>query len=164
MDAFLQDTNSWVLLSFIIFAAIAYFKGKGIIASLLDSKIDGIRKDIEAAEAMRVEAQELLAQYQRKNREAEKQALEIVEDAKKRVVEMKKEAEANIKEDMKRREVQLEQRLSMMEERAIADIQEHASRLTLAATKEIISSAMSQKENDRLNKEVLEELSSQTLH
>lgn len=164
MMEFLQDSNSWVLISFIIFATLAYMKGKGIVTSLLDKKIEGIRKDIEAAEAMRVEAQELLAQYQRKNREAENQAAEIVENAEKRVAEMKKEAEARIKDDMKRREEQLEQRLTMMEERAIADIQEHASRLTLAATKEIISSAMSQKENDRLNKEVLEELSSQTLH
>ena len=161
---FFQDTNNWVLISFIIFAVLVYVKGKGIIISLLDKKIEGIKKDIEAAENMRVEAQELLAQYQRKNREAEKQAEEIIETAKSRVADMKKEAQKQIKEDMKRREEQLEKRLVMMEERAIADIQQHASLLTLAATKEIIAGAMSQKENDRLNKEVIAELSSQTLH
>ncbi len=160
----LQDSNVWVALSFVIFAALAFFKGRGIVLSLLDQKIDAIRKDIEAAENMRVEAQELLAQYQRKNREAEKQAEKIIEHAKERVVEMKKEAQSRIKDDMKRREEQLEQRLIMMEERAISEIQNHASRLTVAATREIISNAMSQKENERLNKEVLKEISSQTLH
>ena len=164
MMEFLQDTNSWVLISFLIFAILAYVKGKGVITAILDEKIEQIEKDIKAAETMRVEAQELLAQYQRKNREAEKQAIEIVETAKDRVAEMKKEAQKRIKDDMKRREEQLEDRLALMEEKAMADIQQHASNLTLAATREIIANAMSQKENDRLNSEVLKELSSQTLH
>lgn len=161
---FLQDTNSWVLISFIIFMALLILKGGKVISSILDMKIVTIQKEIESAEAMRVEAQELLAQYQRKNREAEKQTEEIITSAKKRVDAMKKEAQADIKQDMQRREQLLEQRIKMMEERAITDIQNHASHLTLAATKEIIMSSMSQKENDRLNKEVLSELSSQTLH
>ena len=160
----LQDSNVWILISFIFFAALVYFKGGSLVTGMLDQKIESIKKDIDAAESMRTEAQEMLAQYQRKHREAEKQAEDIIKNAETRVAEMKKEAQKQIKEDMKRREDQLKQRLAMMEENAIADIQKHASRLTLAATKEIISSSMSQKENDRLNKEVLKEISSQTLH
>ena len=160
MMDFLQDAQSWVFLSFILFAFLAYTKGKGVVAALLDKKIDVIRKEIEAAENMRVEAQELLAQYQRKNREAEKQAAEIIDAAKQRVTEIKKEAQKQLQEDMKRREEQLAQRIVLMEEKALADIQEHAAMLTLAATKEIIHGAMSQKENERLNKDVLQELSS----
>ena len=63
---FLQDTNVWVLLSFILFMALAYYKGKDIILGGLDAKIETIRQEIVTAENMRVEAQELLAQYQRK--------------------------------------------------------------------------------------------------
>lgn len=160
----LQDSNVWILISFAILAGFAFIKGRHVILAALDQKIEQIEKEIKAAETMRIEAQELLAQYQRKNREAEKQALEIVESAKVRVEEMKKEAQKRIKEDMSRREEQLKERLVLMEEKAIADISQHTSDLTLAAAREIIASSMSQKENDRLNSEVLKELSSQTLH
>ena len=76
MMEFLSDTGSWVLISFLIFAFLAYTKGKAAFLNMLDSRIEAIKNEIETAESLRVEAQELLAQYQRKQRDAAKEAEE----------------------------------------------------------------------------------------
>ena len=68
--AFFSESTNWVLISFVIFA-IGFWKfGLKLLLGKLDGRIEDIRKEIETAESLRVEAQELLAQYQRKQRDA----------------------------------------------------------------------------------------------
>jgi len=76
-----HSTTAWVAISFFIFIAIAYKLGRSSILNGLDSRIDEVKGEIETAERLRVEAQELLAQYQRKQRDAEKEAGEIIDRA-----------------------------------------------------------------------------------
>lgn len=163
MLAFLSDTNFWFLLSFIGFVALAFYAGRKSVSSMLDSKIESIRKEVWQAESMRVEAQELLAQYQRKYKDAEKEAEEIIARAHKTADDLEKQTEINLKQDMERREKQLQERLALMQDKAITEIRNHAADLTLKATTEIVSKAMTQKQNSKLNGEVIEELSSQAL-
>ena len=66
---FFQDTHSWVLVSFILFVTVAFRFGKDKFLAILDGRIEAIRNDIKTAELLRIEAQELLAQYQRKQRD-----------------------------------------------------------------------------------------------
>ena len=68
----LHDASLWLLLSFIIFAGVVFKFGKGALLKMLDDRITGIREEIETAENLRVEAKEMLAQYQRKHKDATK--------------------------------------------------------------------------------------------
>jgi F-type H+-transporting ATPase subunit b len=54
-------------------------KVPGMIASALDKRADKIRNELEEARKLREEAQALLAEYQKKRKEAEKEAADIVE-------------------------------------------------------------------------------------
>jgi len=95
---FIQDPTAWLAISFVIFMVILVKKGKGAFLSLLDSRIENIRTEIETAENLRVEAQELLAQYQRKHRDAVKESEQILADAEKRAADMIKSADEELKE------------------------------------------------------------------
>ena len=64
----LQDSNIWFLFSFIIFIFILVKFGGPFIVDALDARIAEIKKDLKESESLRVEAQEMLAQYQRKQR------------------------------------------------------------------------------------------------
>ncbi|MEL7029813.1 MAG: hypothetical protein AAGL49_11535, partial [Pseudomonadota bacterium] len=57
----------------------AYLKVPGAIANALDKRSKAIADELDEARRLREEAQELLAHYQRKQREAETEAQEIVE-------------------------------------------------------------------------------------
>lgn len=150
MMALLQDTHIWVLISFLLFAAIALRFGKSKFLAMLDGKIEAIRDDIKTAESLRIEAQELLAQYQRKQRDAAKEAETIVSNARKAAEMIRKDAEQELQDVMARKEAQLGERLARMEETAKAEIQAYAAELAVKATQEIIASRLDQAANDRL--------------
>lgn len=147
---FFQDTHSWVLISFLLFAVIAFRLGKGKFLAMLDRKIETIRDDIKTAETLRIEAQELLAQYQRKQRDAAREAEHIVATAKAAAANIRKEAEIDLNDMIARKEAQLAERLKRMEEAAKAEIQSYAAELAVKATAEIIASRLDQAANDRL--------------
>ena len=112
-------------------------------------------------EGMNIEAQELLAQYQRKQKDAAKEAEEIVIKAKEHADGLVKQAKKDIKDTAQRREQQLQERLKRMEESAIQEIQAHAAALAVKATREIIADKMDDATNDKLVDDSIKELAGQ---
>lgn len=150
MMTLLEDSHIWLIFSFLIFCFILVKYGKKALMGVLDSRIDEIKKELEVSENLRVEAQELLAQYQRKQRDAEKEAEQIIAKAEHNVLQIRKKAEEDLAETLKRREQQLKERLQQMEENAIQDIREHAANLAVEATAQIIIEKLGKKESDKL--------------
>lgn len=153
-----HGTSNWIVLSFLLFVFVAYKLGRKSILGGLDARIAEVKNEIETAERLRVEAQELLAQYQRKQRDAEKEAKDIVKRAQKQAEHMAKASEAELEETMTRRETQLTQRLKRLEENAIAEIQSHAADIAVAATTEVIAQTLNAKTNAELNEKTIASL------
>lgn len=150
----------WFFVSFFIFLAIAVKAGKGAIIKALDGRIEDIRKSIEDAENLRVEAQELLAQYQRKHKDAVKDAEAIVKNAEAQAADIRAKAEAELDEQLARREKQLQDRLKRMENAATEEIRQYAANLALNATAEIIANQLDKKTNEKLIDESIKEIGS----
>ncbi|MCK5284355.1 MAG: hypothetical protein KAJ86_02070 [Alphaproteobacteria bacterium] len=150
MMDFLGNTTSWILFSFIIFVIVIWRFGKQAFLNMLDSRIESIRKEIKTSENLHVEAQELLAQYQRKHRDAVKDAEEIIANAKKQAAKIRKKAEQDSHEIMLRREKQLKERLERMELSAMVKIQKYTADLAIQATTEVIVKNLDKKANEKL--------------
>ena len=155
------DTGIWVAISFALFALVAFKLGRKSVVGKLDGKIQEIKDEIENAERIRVEAQELLAQYQRKQQDAEKEAQEMVKNAKVQAKAIKKTMQSELKEIMARREVQLADRMKRLEENAIAQIQNKAADVAMAATTEMIMAAMDDKTKKALTESSVDVISKQ---
>lgn len=145
LDLLAHDTNIWVAISFALFVFVAFKLGRKSIIDGLDNKIEAIRTEIQTAESLRMEAQELLAQYQRKQRDAEKEAAQILANAKEHARRIQEAAEVELVDAMSRREAQLSDRLKRIEQNAMAEIQGHAAELAVAATTEIIARTLDEK-------------------
>lgn len=158
MQDLLLDTNFWFVLSFIIFALIIVKFGFPALNRMLDQRIAQIKNDLEEAENLRVEAQEMLAQYQRKHRDAVKESEEIIEKAKKSAEKFRANAEAELKQTIERREQQLADRLKRMEENAISEIQTHAAQLAIETAKRIIADNLDKKVDATLINSSIENL------
>lgn len=150
MEQLIQDTNIWVLVSFLLFAVIILRLGKGAFLGKLDGRIAEIRADIETAEKLRAEAQELLSNYQVKKRDAAEEAQQIIAKAKLTAEDINKQAKLDLEEMLSRKEAQLAERLKRMEEAAKAEIQAHAAELAIKATAEIIAASLDAESNSRL--------------
>jgi F-type H+-transporting ATPase subunit b len=140
-----HNTTLWVAFAFAIFLVIfAKFAVKPIL-SALDKKIAEIKTDIETADRLKHEAAALLADFQKKQQEAQASAAQIIEQAKASAAGVQKAAEKELAETMARRESQLADRLKRMEDKAIADIQNHAAELAMQATREIVAKTLDDK-------------------
>lgn len=147
---FLYDTNVWYAVSFAMFAVIIWKYGKPAFLNYIDGRIASIREEIETAESLRTEAHELLAQYQRKHRDAVQEAEDIIQNAKDHAKEIKAQAKADIEETIARREKQLEERIARMEASAVEEIKTHTANLAIEATAEIIADKLDKKANQAL--------------
>ena len=147
---FFNDAHSWVLISFVLFAALGLKLGLGKFFAMLDGKIAAIRDDIQTAAKLRAEAEELLAKYQQKQADAAREAQQIVSTARASADMIHRDAETDLTALIARKEVQLAERLKRMEETAKAEIQAYAAELAVKATTEIITSKLDQAANDRL--------------
>lgn len=133
----------WVLLAFLI--VIGIFARAGLhtmIASGLDKRARNIADEINEARKMREEAQELLAAYQRRQREAEEEAAAIIEQAKKDAKRMTEEARDKINEQLARRAKAAEEKIARAEAQALSEVRGQTADLAVAAAREIIRERM----------------------
>ena len=158
MSEFFSDTHNWVLLSFLIFVGLAYKMGRGSVTSALDSHSETPRKDVEEAENRRVEAQELLSEYQRMKRETASDAEDVIKTAEEHAQKIREKASKELDAELARREEQLKERLSLMEAQAIEEMRAYAADLAIKATREIIVDNIDSKKAKSLNDQAISDV------
>ena len=96
---FLATAEFWVAVSFVGFVGVViYFKAPAMIAKALDERAERIKAELDEAQRLREEAQALLAEYQRKRRDAETEAEEIITLAREEADRYSKETRATLDE------------------------------------------------------------------
>jgi F-type H+-transporting ATPase subunit b len=161
MDAinhFFANPTNWVVISFILFVFMFMKFAYGKVVAILDDRIADIEQELNSVETLRIEAQELLAQYQRKHRDAMKEADEILAKAKNQAENIRKTAEADLEATKQRREKQLEERLERIERDAVNDVKAYATQISLQAAETLIRTKMDKKSSKALLDESLEKI------
>ena len=136
------DTGFWVLLSTLGFAVLAYVKGRGPLLSILDARTARIKHELDEAERLRNEAQDLLAETQRQHREALQTAQRIIENAKESAERIQADADRKMDEHQKRREEQLLERIARAENAAVSELRRQAADLAAKAAEQLLRDAM----------------------
>jgi F-type H+-transporting ATPase subunit b len=129
----------WVAVAFFIFVGLMiYMKVPGMVTKALDDRADAIRKDLDAARKLREEAQDLLADYQAKQRQAEAEAQRIIEDARREAEAMKAEGDRTLQESLARRTRIAEEKIARAEAQAVAEVRAIAVEAATAAAERIV--------------------------
>lgn len=156
--AFYSDPTFWVLVGFIMLVA---FAGKTIyrVATLaLDDRAESIRNQIDEARKLREDAQELLASYQRKQREAAEEAEAITSGAKAEAERLAAKAAADLEASLKRREQQAMDRIARAEAEAVEEVRTLAADLAVDAAGKLLAEQVSGKKGDALVNAAIKEL------
>jgi F-type H+-transporting ATPase subunit b len=154
----LASATTWVAVAFIIFMAMVAYWGLRPILKGLDGRADRIRKEIREAEQLREEAQQQLADYKRRQREAQSEAEGIIEHAKAEAKRMREQAEKDIAAQLERRERQTLDKIQQAEQQAIRDLRERAVDIATAATAELLKENISEKKASDLVDGAIKEL------
>ncbi|HCY99302.1 MAG: ATP F0F1 synthase subunit B [Rhodobacterales bacterium RIFCSPHIGHO2_02_FULL_62_130] len=136
----LHNTNFVVLLAFIVFVGILLKAGApGKIAGLLDARAVKIKADLDEARALRDEAKELLASYERKQQEVQEQSARIVANAKEEAEAAAAQAKADLKVTIARRLAAADDQLSSAQASAIRQVREQAISVAVAVAGEVLA-------------------------
>jgi F-type H+-transporting ATPase subunit b len=136
-----QHAEFWVMIAFVIFLAIAvYYKVPGLITSGLDARAEAIRKELDEARRLREEAQHLLADYQRKSREAEEEAKIIVDQAKNEAEAIAAETRKSLAEQVARSTKVAADKIARAEAQAVSEVRAAAVDAAVGAAENILKS------------------------
>jgi len=156
-----MDATFWAFVSLILFLAVlVYVKVPSIVAKALDARADRIRKELEDARALREEAQQLLAEYQRKRHEAEKEAADLVAAAQREAEHIVADAKAKTEEYVARRTKLAEQKIAQAERDAIAEVRARAVDVAVAAAGKILGDTVDGKVGKTLFEQSLAQIKS----
>jgi F-type H+-transporting ATPase subunit b len=140
---FLSTPEFWVAMSFVGFVLlIVYFKIPGKAGELLDKRAEKIRDELDEARRLREEAQAMLADFERKQRDAEKEAASIITLAKQEAETLANETREKLKDTLERRTKMAEDKIARAEEQAINEVRSVAVNVAIAAAEQIIESKM----------------------
>jgi len=149
----------WVAVAFFGFVGLlVYYKVPALITKALDERADAIRRELDEARRLREEAQQLLADYQRKSREAEDEANAIIEQARREAEALASETRKSLKEGLERRTRLAEEKIARAEVQALSEVRAAAVDSAIAAAQRIIKSKVTPEVNARLVDQNVNEL------
>ncbi len=139
MEALFADSTFWVLVALVLFGSLLVYLGvPGLVTDALDERTTRIGRELEEARQLRDDAQELLAEYQRKQKDAEKEAADIIERAEKEAERLQRETDAAIAAQLERRTRLAEQKIAQAEARAMAEVRSIAADVAIGAARRVL--------------------------
>jgi F-type H+-transporting ATPase subunit b len=134
-----RTAEFWVAVSFVAFLIVLlYYKVPAMLAKALDDRAAAIRSELDEARRLREEAQALLADYQRKHRNAGQEAEAIVEQARREAEAFATETRQSLAETLKRRGRHAEERIARAEAEAVDEVRAAAVDMAIAAAEKIL--------------------------
>ena len=159
------DATFWVAVSFFIFFGILiYLKIPQKINSSLNDQINEMKRELGEAEKLKIEAKNLLSNYESKIDKSKKETREIVNLA-------KKDSENNILEKTKKfhqlienKKKNAEQKIIQMKENALKDIKNISVKVSMEAVEHLIKKSIDKNKLEKFYTKSLEQAKTSLKH
>ncbi len=160
MENMIQDPTFWVSVAFLLLLCLlVYLKVPGLVGGKLDERATQIESDIREAEKLREEAQELLATYERKQKEALREAEAIMQNAKDEATRIAEQGKERLEQSLARREKMAIDRIAQVEAQAIDEVRLMAVEIAMDATRDLVA-AQADAKGDKIIDNAISELGS----
>ncbi|MBT5413733.1 MAG: F0F1 ATP synthase subunit B [Rhodospirillaceae bacterium] len=145
MESTLHDPQFWVAIAFVVFVAIVVWKAKKPVLDTLDGRAERIRNQLDEAQRLREEAQHMLADFQRKQRQAMEEAEQILGQARASAERHREQAAQDLDASLKRREQQAMDRIAQAEAEALSEVRAVAISVAVDATRKLLAESVDEK-------------------
>lgn len=152
---FYADVEFWVGMAFILSIVVLAKPAYRFLKSAMRGKIESVKNQIADAEKLRDDAQELLAQYERKFAATESEVAEILKQAEKNIANQKKNDLATLKENTAVKEKEIKRRILSSTENAMAEINQSVARSSVEVAKKAILAHISKANKSALIDEAI---------
>ncbi|CAH1655374.1 ATP synthase subunit b 1 [Hyphomicrobiales bacterium] len=138
-----MDATFWAAVSFVLFLVLALYLGGGrAVVAGLDARAKRISDELAEATRFRAEAEALLKEYQAKRAAAEKEAADIVANAKVEAERVAAEAHQRMSDFVARRTASAEAKIAQAEAQATAEVRAAAVDAALKASETVLKDAV----------------------
>ena len=150
--------TAWVLIAFILFFVLVGRKLWSTLTSNLDQRKKMIENELNEAKKLREEAQSELNASLKKQKEINKQVLDIINDAKSTAKQIEADAIEKSETIIKRKEQQAKQKINNAQIDAINDIKNISAELSIKSAKIYIQNELDNKSQKSLHSNSKEEI------
>ena len=135
----LLDSHFWVGVAFVVFIGVLVMAGVHKFAwKALGDAGAKVQAQLDEADALRREAQDLLAQIKQQKAAAEKHAAEMLTNAKEEAIRLQAEAQVKLEEQLKRRGELAERKIATAEAQAQAEVKAAAADLAAQLAEQVL--------------------------
>jgi F-type H+-transporting ATPase subunit b len=137
------DPETWVAIAFVILMVVFGYLGvfKKAMAAL-DHRADRIKAELDDATRLKQEAAKVLADYKARSATAEREAADIIANAKSEAERIATEAKAKMEDFVARRTKTAESKIALAEAQAVADVRAAAAEAAVQAASTILSQSV----------------------
>jgi F-type H+-transporting ATPase subunit b len=139
MPEFIFEAEFWVLVAFVVAITFLIVKAKGAVTGGLDSRAAKIKAELDEAQRLRDEAQAKLAEFQRRQRDALKEAEGIVAQAKAEAQRLAAQGAKDLEAAVERRRRQAIEKIALEEQKAMTDLRNTAVDIAVAALRRVLA-------------------------
>ena len=139
------DEAAWVALGFLIFVVLAWKQASAALGSMLDSRSDKIRAELDEARKLHDDAKAELENFRKLKAEAEQEAQTILANAKVAAERIRENAATRAEETIVRREAQAKAKITAAENALISELRQKASELAVTAARQVITDKLDSK-------------------
>src|SRR5215468_7688784 len=133
----------WVAVAFVLLMALFAWLGvHRTVLTALDHRAQRIKAELDDARRLKDEAAKLLADYQARRASAEREAQEIVTNAKAEAERIAAEARTRMEDFVARRTKTAENKIALAEAQALADVRAAAAEAAVAAASTVLSQSV----------------------
>ena len=135
----LNDPTFWVAVAFVVFAGLMVWKARKPVLDGIDARAERIKAELDEAQRLREEAQKALAEYKRKQRDAAKEAEELLANARHEADLLRNQAAVFAQQLGGGREKAALEKIAQAETQAVQDVRAKAVDIAIAATAKLLS-------------------------
>ena len=137
------EPEFWVAVAFLIFVGILVYVGvPKMLLGALDDRAKRVQAELDEARRLKEEAQKLLAAYKAKQRQADEEAVAIIEGAKAEAERIAAESKTKMEEFVARRTKMAETKIAQAEAQAVADVRAAAAEAAVSAAEKILTESV----------------------
>ena len=137
------DATFWVAVSFFLFVAgLIYLKIPQKINNSLVGQISEIKKELDEAEKLKVEAKNLLSKYEDDIDKSQKETKKIILEAKQKSEKAILEKTEKFHLSMENKKKSIEIKISQMKNNALKEIRNAAVKVTMDSVKDLINNSI----------------------
>ncbi len=146
-----EDPETWVAVAFIILMGVFAWLGvHRTMFAALDHRAERIKAELDDARRLKDEAAKVLDEYKARRASAEREAAEIVTNARAEAERIAADARAKMEDFVARRTKSAENKIALAEAQAVADVRAAAAEAAVTAATTILSQSVKGQVADEL--------------